>query len=116
MTDNELHRRLLDLPACTLPTARRPTRVAEFDAFLADSLIAADRPARTRLELRLRGDAEPLGRDLAARESACCAFFTFTFASGPDGPVMGIEVPVAHLDVLDALAQRADTVVAEARR
>lgn len=92
--------------ACTLPTVEQPLRVAEFDRFFADSVHEARRPARTRLELRLAAGAEPTGRDLAERESACCSFFTFTFAPGTQGTTMRVEVPEAHIDVLDALTAR----------
>ncbi|MBH0780623.1 hypothetical protein IT779_30575 [Nocardia sp. NEAU-351] len=101
-----------NLSACTLPTAERPTRLGEFDRFFTDFVGATARPAPTRLELRLEGgDAEPVGRDLAARESACCSFFTFTFTPDPTGTVMAIEVPDRHVDVLDTLARRAETAV-----
>ncbi|UGT62535.1 hypothetical protein [Nocardia asteroides] len=119
MTDDDLREQMTKLSACTLPTAERPTRLAEFDTFFARSVTATARPAPTRLELRLRtgGDAEPVGRDLAARESACCSFFTFSFTPGPAGTlVMGIEVPPAYLEVLDALAGRAQAAVIGAGR
>ncbi|UGT62589.1 hypothetical protein [Nocardia asteroides] len=112
MTDSDLSEPMMNLSACTLPTVERPTRLAEFDTFFARSVTATVRPVPTRLELRLAGggDAEPVGRDLAARESQCCSFFTFSFTPDPAGVlVMGIEVPAAHLDVLDALAGRAQT-------
>ncbi|MGV9408580.1 hypothetical protein ACWDOP_01595 [Nocardia sp. NPDC003693] len=93
--------------ACTLPTAEQPVRVAEFDGFFTASVRGFDRPRPTRLDLALAADAEPLARDLAARESGCCSFFTFTIETGP---VLRIEVPPAHLDILDALEQRVRTL------
>ncbi|MQY26076.1 hypothetical protein [Nocardia aurantia] len=107
MTDNDLYTQMTTLSACTLPTVRRPARLAEFDDLFARSVTATARPSATRLELRLREGAEPVSRDLAARESNCCAFFTFTFTPDTAGTVMGIEVPAEHLDILDALAGRA---------
>lgn len=101
--------------SCTLPTAERPVRVAEFDRFFAQSVRHTHRPARTRLDLVLAGDAEPAGRDLAARESACCSFFAFTFDTTETGPVMHIEVPEAQVDVLDALAVRVDASIGGGR-
>ncbi|MET9489606.1 hypothetical protein [Nocardia sp. NPDC006630] len=87
--------------SCTLPTAEQPFRVAEFAAFFAESVQAATRTAPTGLELVLVGGAEPAARDLAARESGCCSFFTFTFTEcGPES-VMHIDVPGAYVDVLD---------------
>jgi hypothetical protein len=50
-------------------------------------------------------------RDLAARETECCSFFTFTTTTEQvaDGEVvvLDIEVPAAHTDVLASLTQRA---------
>lgn len=47
-------------------------------------------------------------QDLADRENECCSFFGFTVASDVPGRVVfDIEVPAAHIDVLDALADRA---------
>ncbi|MGV9822604.1 hypothetical protein [Nocardia xishanensis] len=102
--------------ACTLPTAEQPVRIAEFDRFFAESVRSSDRPARTRLDLLLDADAEPAGRDLAARESVCCSFFAFTFQATGDGPVMRIEVPDTQIEVLDALATRVDAAIGGDRR
>ncbi|MGN2642106.1 MULTISPECIES: hypothetical protein [Nocardia] len=118
MTDDDLREQMMNLSACTLPTTERPTRLAEFDQFFTDAVTATARPNPTRLELHLtgEGDAERVGRDLAARESACCSFFTFTFAPAPAGTLMRIEVPALHVEVLDTLAARADAAVGRAGR
>lgn len=102
--------------SCTLPTAEQPVRVAEFDRFFAESVRRADRPTRTRLELLLDLDAEPVGRDLAARESACCSLFAFTFRTTTTGPVLRVEVPDTQVEVLDALASRVDAAIGGNRR
>lgn len=103
--------------ACTLPAADRPLRQAEFDQLFATSLRAADRPAPTRLQLRLAGPgtlAETV-RDLTARESACCSFFEFTITAEQPGVVgLTIAVPADRVDVLDALAARATAATATA--
>ncbi|WP_433565697.1 hypothetical protein ACQP1O_10920 [Nocardia sp. CA-151230] len=96
--------------SCTLPTAARPMRVTEFDQFFADAVQHTERPDRTRLDLFIDADAEPLGRDLADRETGCCSFFTFTFEPADAGVVMHIDVPAAHVGVLDALETRAGAV------
>jgi hypothetical protein len=94
--------------ACTLPTAEQPARVARFDALFA----AADRidrlgPTRLRVALTGGNDALDAVRDLTDRESRCCSFFTFTLtAPGPESFVLDVEVPQAHVDVLDTLAAR----------
>ncbi|WP_406238735.1 hypothetical protein [Nocardia sp. NBC_01009] len=98
--------------SCTLPTVEQPVRVAEFDGFFASSVRGSTRPQRTRLDLAITDGAEPVGRDLAAQETACCSFFTFTFDTGETGPVMRIEVPPARVEVLDAFEQRAAALAA----
>jgi hypothetical protein len=97
-----------DVDACTLPTAERPLRVAELDDLLS-SVTAVQRPAPTLLRIDLAGHDELLetARDLAARETACCSFFTFTVTRSPNGVRMDIAVPDARVDILDALAERA---------
>ena len=97
--------------ACTLPTQEQPLRAAEFDALFTVSLISVERPERTRVRLVLRPDAEPGARALAARETRCCAFFTFTFgreSTAADTVWMDVAVPPSHVVVLDALAARAE--------
>ncbi|MBF6439576.1 hypothetical protein [Nocardia cyriacigeorgica] len=92
--------------ACTLPTVEQPIRVAEFDRFFTNMVRTTRRPGPARLELVLTGDAESTARDLAAQESSCCSFFTFDFTITADGPVMGVGVPAAYVEVLDAFAAR----------
>ena len=94
--------------ACTLPTDDRPLRLAEFDGLLHDALRGVDRLSAGHLRLRLDGRAEPVARDLIARESDCCSFFTFDLAR-PDTDVLtlDIRVPAGRVAVLDALARRA---------
>ncbi|UGT57020.1 hypothetical protein [Nocardia asteroides] len=99
--------------ACTLPTVEQPIRVAEFDRFFAEGVHGVRRPSPTRLELILTSGAEPAGRDLATRESSCCSFFTFDFATTDDETVMRIGVPAGYVEVLDALADRALTAIGE---
>jgi hypothetical protein len=92
---------------CTLPTVERPIRTAEFDRFFTDAVRSVRRPGPARLELVLTGDTEAAARELAARESSCCSFFAFDFTTTAEGPVMGVGVPVAYIEVLDAFAARA---------
>jgi hypothetical protein len=99
--------------ACTLPTAERPLRKAEFDAVFAAAHGRGQRLSATRLRLSVAGgsDLEATIRDLAARETACCSFFTFTVGAPEAGRVrLDIEVPPAHIEVLDAIAARIDAV------
>jgi len=96
--------------ACTLPTTERPLRQAEFDDLFANTVDKSERLSRQHLRLTLTGpaDLQATVQDLAARENECCSFFAFTVASDAPGRVVfDIEVPAAHVHVLDALADRA---------
>jgi hypothetical protein len=96
--------------ACTLPTAQRPLRLAEFDTLFTQAVQGVDRPGPLHLRLHLAGDddLEATVRDLAARESQCCSFFAFTItADTPARVQLDIGVPEAQTAVLDALADRA---------
>ncbi|MFE5483204.1 hypothetical protein [Streptomyces sp. NPDC056527] len=95
--------------SCTLPTAARPLRVAEFDSLFTQHLMNVSRPDRLRLEMVLDGEpvVDQAVRDLAARESGCCSFFTFTVSPCPEGIRLDIAVDTAHEAVLDALQTRA---------
>lgn len=93
--------------ACTLPTAERPLRVAEFDELFATAVLGQRRLSATRLRWLLDPAAEPSARELIGREAACCSFFTFTFAPAEGGVQLDVEVPAAHVAALDALADRA---------
>ncbi|MET9319511.1 hypothetical protein ABZX75_04840 [Streptomyces sp. NPDC003038] len=98
--------------SCTLPTTEQPLRVAEFDALFTERLTGAARPDRLRLQLILTAGlgVEGTVRDLVARESGCCSFFTFTVSSGPEQVHLHVEVDAAHEAVLDALQERATAV------
>ncbi|AUH41276.1 hypothetical protein [Streptomyces sp. CMB-StM0423] len=106
--------------SCTLPTAERPLRVAEWDALFAAGPVSLSRPGPLRLRLVL-ADGPGVGervRELAARESGCCSFFTFTTGTDTRRATgrhqdrtagrlwLDIDVDPAHAAVLDALAAR----------
>jgi hypothetical protein len=93
--------------ACTLPTAQRPLRLAEFDELFATAVRGQQRVSPTRLRWLLDPAAEATGRDLTGRETQCCSFFTFTFTPADAVVQVHVEVPAAHVHVLDALAERA---------
>lgn len=103
--------------ACTLPTARRPLRLAEFDDLFATSLRSVEHPDATRARLLLAGGpglAERTQR-LADAESSCCSFFTFDVATVDEGLLtFDVEVPVAYVDVLAGLVARAEAARREA--
>ncbi|MEJ3742572.1 hypothetical protein WEI85_04655 [Actinomycetes bacterium KLBMP 9797] len=99
--------------ACTLPTAERPLRLAEFDDLFATAVRSVDTLAPTHTRMRLAGPAglAARARDLTAREAECCSFLTFTITPEPavngEAMTLDIEVPAAYVDVLHALAARA---------
>jgi hypothetical protein len=104
--------------ACTLPTADRPLRLAEFDALFATAVRRVDQAGPTRARLWLTGPAGLTAsvRDLTAREAGCCSFFSFTVTPEPAGDgealILDVAVPARYAGVLDALARRAATVAA----
>ena len=97
--------------ACTLPTVEQPLRLAEFDEFFRAAVQRSIRTSTTRLDLVIVGEFEATARDLAERESSCCSFFRFNFHPAADDLVMSIGVPKDHVDVLDALHARINTVL-----
>ncbi|WP_406164960.1 hypothetical protein [Streptomyces sp. NBC_00996] len=95
--------------SCTLPTTEQPLRVAEFDALFTERLAGSSRPDPLRLRLVLTGGpgVEETVRDLVARESGCCSFFTFTVSPCTEQIDLDVEVDGAHERMLDALRERA---------
>ena len=99
--------------ACTLPTAEKPLRLAQFDELFTGAVRAVDQIDATHARLRLTGPAGLAAavRDLAARETECCSFFTFGVTTEPAGRgetvILDVAVPERHRDVLAALAGRA---------
>ena len=71
------------------------------------ALTAQTRLSATVVRWSLDSRAEAVARDLAARETQCCSFFTFTFTSDGDSVQMDVRVPAVQTEVLDALAARA---------
>ncbi|TDB95886.1 hypothetical protein [Actinomadura sp. 7K534] len=104
--------------ACTLPTAQRPLRVAEFDALFAEAATGVERIGAGRTRVRLRAEPATAERaaGLAARETACCSFFTFTLTATGGDLTLDVAVPARHTDVLDAFTGRAAEAVAAAAR
>ncbi|MGB3439424.1 MAG: hypothetical protein WBA97_11795 [Actinophytocola sp.] len=95
-------------PSCTLPTADRPLRVAEFDGLFATA-VRMDRPAPGELRFAFPASPETAGiaATLAARETECCSFFTFTLTVAAGELTLAVSVDERHVEVLDALAARA---------
>lgn len=94
--------------ACTLPTAERPLRRAEFDdVFAFTREVRRESPVRVRLTLAGPDDLGATVRDLAEREAECCSFFSFAVGGDGGNVVLDIEVPSAYAGVLDGIAERA---------
>jgi hypothetical protein len=100
---------------CTLPTAARPLRVAEFDDLFQDQTAAPRWIDRHRVEFTLAGgdDLYEQVSDLVARESACCSFFDFSITrparEAAQGPSLALRVgvPASRHDVLQGLTNHA---------
>ena len=103
-----------DVGVCTLPTAERPLRLAEFDDLFATALRSIERPDDTHARLVLAG-AEGLAKRtqrLADAEMSCCSFFAFTVTSLDERQVaFDVEVPAAYAGVLAGLVGRAEGVL-----
>jgi hypothetical protein len=99
--------------SCTLPTAERPLRAAEWDDLLASAATAVRRTAAQQAAVRLRPDPAVAARagDLAVRETQCCSFFTFGLMASGGGLELTVTVPPAQTAVLDALLEQAARAV-----
>jgi hypothetical protein len=94
--------------ACTLPTEEQPLRVAEFDALFATATGPPERLGPTRLRVHLPGgqDNAARARDLIARETGCCSFFSFDLCPSATDMELDVEVPEEHVAVLDGMQRR----------
>ncbi len=99
---------LLNTDACTMPTAARPLRLAEFDALFAETVTGVERHGST-VRLNMTGPPSLVGRvrDLTERESSCCSFFAFSVGGDVEAVTLEISVPPERETVLEALASRA---------
>jgi len=95
--------------SCTLPSVEQPVRLAEFDAFFAETVRLADRlgPDRLRLVLDAAPQTAARAADLMVRETDCCSFFTFSLIVTGGEVVLEVQVPPGQSVVLDALVVRA---------
>lgn len=88
-------------------------RQAEFDGLFSTALRTLERPGRTRLVMTLEaapGRAEAV-RDLTDRETECCSFFSFILTEQAGLLLLEVAVPLAHVDVLDAIVARVSGLV-----
>ena len=95
--------------SCTLPTAERPLRRAEFDDLFAEDvlMVQENSPLEVRLELRADPDVAARAARLAAKETVCCSFFRFDLVATDGRVAMVVSTESPHEVVLAALAERA---------
>ncbi len=104
--------------ACSLPTAERPLRLAEFDDLFATAVRRVEPVTATHARLHLTGATGLAAtvRDLTARETECCSFFEFAVTPGitseGEALTLDIDVPAPYADVLHALTTRASAASA----
>ena len=84
--------------------------MVEFDELFATAVRPAERVGRTELRLHLPAGAATAAtaRELVARETGCCSFFAFDVRPSAGGTELQVRVPESHIDVLDAMQQRAE--------
>jgi hypothetical protein len=90
--------------ACTLPTAERPLRVAEFDRLFARA-VAVERlgPQAARIVLRPSPETAAEAANLVVRETECCSFFTFSLTATGGLLHLDVMVPENQTPVLDSV-------------
>jgi hypothetical protein len=96
--------------ACTLDATDRSARTQEWRSFLASGVDRVDRASDRELRLRLADDSAEfiaLTVDLARREQACCAFFTFVLELDAESLWLAVSVPPDAVGVLDGFAELA---------
>ncbi|MCO1659958.1 thioredoxin family protein [Pseudonocardia humida] len=99
--------------ACTLPTADRPTRLAEFEGLFASLRgLRREEPGWLRLRLDDGEGIEEQARALTAREAGCCSFFDFAVQRQADEVVVDVRVPASRVVVLDGLTAQAEAAYA----
>jgi tagatose-1,6-bisphosphate aldolase non-catalytic subunit AgaZ/GatZ len=83
--------------------------VAGFARLFGDAVTGVERAGPTRLRLALRPDPRVAARAarLAAAETTCCTFFTFTLRFGGGSLTLDVTVPAAYTATLDAMAATA---------
>jgi hypothetical protein len=99
--------------SCSLPTAAKPLRLAEFDDLFASEITAVARASTTLARFTLRPDPEVAARvaELSSREAQCCSFFEFSLTMTAGELEWTVRVPDAHTDILDGVIERAHPAV-----
>jgi hypothetical protein len=95
----------VDVPiACTLEPGDARSQLGEWRELLQRVVDGSERVSPIRLELRLLPYVDiATVINLAQRELACCAFFSFAIEIRADHLVLVVEVPDDAVEVLDQL-------------
>ena len=90
--------------ACTLQPSNARSQFAEWREVLPRVTNRSERVSPIRFEVTIKPDADigPLV-NLAQREAACCAFFSFSIEIQADRLVLVVEVPDEAVEILDGL-------------
>ena len=104
--------------SCTLPTVEQPLRVAEFDELFATAVAPTERVGNTGLRSHLPAGDQVVStaRELVARETVCCSFFSFDVRPSSAETELEVRVPNSQTAVLDAMQQRAEAARAGGAR
>jgi len=96
--------------ACTLPTAERPLRLAEFDRLFPYASAAVERrgPQTARISFPPQPEIAAQAADLVVRETRCCSFFTFALTATGGALHLEITVPEGHTSVLESVVGRVE--------
>lgn len=91
--------------ACTLPTAERPLRVAEFDRLFGRAAATVERLSLQAARITLPPNPETAAEaaNLVVRETECCSFFTFSLTASGGRLHLDVAVPESQTPVLDSL-------------
>ena len=89
------------IEGCALPDASRAGRIGDWRGLLAQARHREAVAGGVRLHLPLAAAAEAAG--LAAAETQCCPFFTFTLHISQDGALLDIRAPRERLSQLSAI-------------
>ena len=93
--------------ACSLTVADAHDRMDEWRSFVADHVASSFLDGEgVRLRLRDGDEALLAAADLAAREKACCAFFTFAVEIDAEGRLLRIGGPRDAREIVADFAAR----------
>lgn|SRR5512145_1940479 len=100
---------LMTSDSCSLPSAARPGRFAEFDNLFRDFVTFVERgQGITRLGMSGPPGVLDQVRELTARETSCSSFFTFDIAGDDRSLILEAGVPPGKGEILDALSARTE--------